>query len=109
MIGKLGEEDFFRLLDLKRADALAHHPDYRGRTAACDRIESLARELLAQPPCFTVRDLAVNGGDLMALGVPEGPGIGKILNALLEAVLNGELPNEREALLEAARREGREE
>ena len=103
LIGKLGEEDFFRLLDLKRADALAHHPDYRGRTAACDRLEALARELLAQPPCFTVKDLAINGNDLLALGFPKGPEIGKALNALLEAVLSGELPNEREALLEAVR------
>ena len=99
LIGKLGEEDFFRLLDLKRADALAHHPDYRGRTAACDRMEALARELLAQPPCFTAKDLAVNGNDLLALGFPRGPELGKALNALLEKVLSGELPNEREALL----------
>ena len=100
LIGRLGEEDFFRLLALKRADSLAHHPDYRGRVAACDRIEALARELLAQPPCFTVRDLAVNGNDLLALGVPKGPELGRALNGLLEAVLNGELPNERAALLE---------
>ncbi len=105
LIGKLGEEDFFRLLELKRADALAHHPDYRGRTAACDRLAALARELLAQAPCFTVKDLEVNGNDLIALGFPRGPEIGKALNALLEAVLAGELPNEKAALLEAARRE----
>ena len=99
LIGKLGEADFFRLLDLKRADSLAHHPDCRGRVAACDRLEALARELLAQPPCFTVRDLAIGGNDLLALGLPKGPEIGKTLNALLEAVLSGTLPNEREALL----------
>ena len=104
LIGKLGEEDFFRLLDLKRADALAHHPDYRGRTVACDRMEALARELLAQPPCFTVKDLAIDGNDLLALGFPRGPEIGRTLNALLEAVLSGELPNRREALLQACKR-----
>ncbi|MBQ2618190.1 MAG: HD domain-containing protein [Oscillospiraceae bacterium] len=99
LIGKLGEEDFFRLLALKRADALAHHPDYRGRTAACDRLEALARELLSQPPCFTVKDLAIDGNDLLALGIPRGPELGRTLNALLEAVLDGRAPNEREALL----------
>ena len=103
LIGKLGEADFFRLLDLKRADALAHHPDYRGRAAACERLAALARALLDQPPCFTVRDLAVNGNELLALGFPKGPALGKTLNALLEAVLNGELPNEKAALLAAAR------
>ncbi len=105
LIGKLGEEDFFRLLALKRADSLAHHPDYRHRTAACDRLVALAREILAQPPCFTVRDLAINGNDLLSLGLPRGPEMGKTLNALLEAVLSGALPNRREALLDAARRE----
>ena len=102
LIGRLGEEDFFRLLDLKRADSLAHHPDYRGRVAACDRLEALARELLAQPPCFTVKDLAVNGNDLLAMGYSKGPELGRTLNALLEAVLSGELPNEKDALLKAA-------
>ena len=103
LIGKLGEEDFFRLLDLKRADALAHHPDCRGRAAACDRLETLARELLAQEAVFSLKDLAVNGNDLMALGVPKGPALGAVLNALLEAVLSGALPNEKTALLQAAR------
>ena len=104
LIGKLGEADFFRLLELKRADSLAHHPDYRGRVAACDRLAALARELLDQAPCFTVRDLAINGNDLLALGVPKGPEIGKILDALLDAVLAGRLPNEREKLLAEAMR-----
>lgn len=103
LIGKLGEEDFFRLLDLKRADALAHHPDCRGRAAACDRLETLARELLAQEAVFSLKDLAVNGNDLMALGIPKGPALGAVLNALLEAVLSGALPNEKTALLQAAR------
>ncbi|MBR4193610.1 MAG: HD domain-containing protein [Oscillospiraceae bacterium] len=103
LIGKLGEEDFFRLLDLKRADALAHHPDYRGRAAACDRLGALARELLAQEAVFSLKDLAVNGNDLLKLGFPKGPAVGKTLNALLEAVLSGELPNEKTALLDAAR------
>ena len=103
LIGRLGEADFFRLLALKRADSLAHHPDYHGRTAACDRLAALARELLAQPPCFTVRDLAINGNDLLALGLPRGPEIGRTLNALLERVLAGELPNERERLLAAVK------
>ena len=105
LIGKLGEEDFFRLLELKRADALAHHPDYRGRAAACDRIGALARELLARKAVFSLKDLAVNGRDLLDLGFPRGPMIGQSLNALLEAVLSGTLPNERETLLEAARKE----
>jgi len=103
LLGRLGEEDFFRLLALKRADALAHHPDYRGRAAACDRMEARARALLAQKAPFSLKDLAVNGNDLLALGFPRGPMIGQTLNAILDSVLSGELPNEKAALLEAAR------
>ena len=103
LLNRLGEEDFFRLLDVKRADALAHAPAYRGRTAACDRLETLARELLAAEACFSLKDLAVNGRDLQALGIPPGPELGRILETLLDAVLSDRLPNQREALLEAAR------
>ncbi|MBO4418808.1 MAG: HD domain-containing protein [Oscillospiraceae bacterium] len=104
LIGKLGEEDVFRLLALKRADSLAHHPDCWGRVEACNRLEALAREILAQPPCFTVKDLQIDGNDLIALGYPKGPAIGQALNALLEAVLSGELPNRREELLARCKR-----
>ena len=104
LLGKLGEEDFFRLLALKRADALAHHPDYRGRAADCERFEQLARQLLEQQACFRLKDLALNGRDLLALGYPSGPLLGKVLKELLEAVLSGQLPNERKALLEEAKR-----
>ena len=62
-------------------------------------MEALARALLARQEAFSLKDLAVKGDDLLALGVPRGPEIGRILNELLEAVLSGELPNQREALI----------
>ena len=65
---------------------------------AADRLEALQR-VLAENPCLTLRDLAVNGSDLAALGL-SGAGIGRALNALLERVLSGTLANERHALLD---------
>ncbi len=56
-------------------------------------------ELLAQKPCFTLRDLAVRGDDLAALGIPRGPALGACLNELLEQVMDGSVPNDRDALL----------
>ena len=44
---------------------------------------------------------AVNGADLMDIGIPAGPGVGATLQMLLTAVMEGKLPNEREALLKA--------
>ena len=51
----------------------------------------------------TVRDLAVDGNDVMACGVPAGPPVGKALARLTEEVIEGRLPNERETLLEFLR------
>ena len=102
-VHQLGEDTFRRLLSIKRADNLAQHPDYRGRLTEIDRAEAILEGLLAKQACFSLRDLAVNGGDLLALGL-RGPAVGHTLNVLLEQVLDGTLPNEREALLDAVRR-----
>ena len=60
-------------------------------------------EVLRQEDCFSLRDLAVNGRDLIAAGVPQGPQVGEILSRLLEEVMDERLPNEREALLQRVR------
>ena len=52
--------------------------------------------------CCRVSQLAVNGRDLMAAGIPAGPGLRRTLEALLDAVIRGQLPNERQCLLDAA-------
>ncbi|MBR2047012.1 MAG: CCA tRNA nucleotidyltransferase [Oscillospiraceae bacterium] len=63
----------------------------------------LAEGLNAREGTMTLKRLAVKGNDLMALGYPQTPALGKTLNALLEKVLAGELPNEKQPLLEQAR------
>ena len=60
----------------------------------------LARALLARQPCLTLKDLAVDGRDVMAAGL-EGPAVGRVLRALLAQVAEGALPNHREVLLRA--------
>ena len=64
-------------------------------------LSELAERLDADGVCCRVSQLAVNGRDLMAAGVPAGPGIRKILEALLDGVIREEYPNERQALLTA--------
>ena len=68
-----------------------------------DEIDALADELIAENNCPTLRDLAVNGHDLMELGI-SGKAIGHCLNILLARVLDEELPNEKSALLAEVRR-----
>ena len=64
-------------------------------------LSELAEQLDADGVCCRVSQLAVNGRDLMAAGVPVGPGIRKVLEALLDGVIREEYPNERQALLAA--------
>ena len=66
------------------------------------RLAIFLTDELAKTGCYTMRQLAVNGADLMDAGIPAGPGVGATLQTLLTAVMEGRLPNEREALLEAA-------
>lgn len=62
----------------------------------------LAAQLDADGVCCRVSQLAVNGRDLMAAGIPAGPGLRRTLEALLDAVVRGQLPNEQQYLLDAA-------
>ena len=98
----LGERDLRRLMALKRADNLAQAPAFRAMQGEIDRAEAILDELLSEGTCVSLKQLAVNGGDLTALGL-SGPAVGETLEALLTAVMDGALPNDREALLTAAR------
>ena len=77
----------------------ARHPEQAEAFAA---LRAAAEQLTAENACCRVSQLAVNGRDLMAAGVRPGPGLRQVLNALLEAVITGQTPNEKDALLAAA-------
>ena len=62
-------------------------------------MKARAEELVAQRQCFSLKDLAVNGKDVIAAGVVPGPEVGKVLNELLERVMNGDAANQRQELL----------
>ena len=99
-VGKFGEENLQRLLTVKRCDILGIHPDKR--EAALKSLEASAalfEDLLQEESCFTLKDLNISGRDLMELGVKAGPGIGRLLNQLLDEVLWERLSGSREALL----------
>lgn len=98
-----GEEDLRRLIALKRADNLAQAPEFHHRQTEIDKAEVILDRLLAEEACFSLKQMAVNGHDLLKLGFT-GPAIGSALNRLLDGIVSGDLPNEREALLAQARR-----
>ena len=90
----------YNLCTVQRLAALgtALQPEHAADFAA---LSELAERLDADGVCCRVSQLAVNGRDLMAAGVPAGPGIRKVLEALLDGVIREEYPNERQALLTA--------
>lgn len=98
-LNQLGPSLFFQLLEVKRADCRAQAPSVQYRLAELAAVEALAKKLLDERACFSLKDLAVGGNDLLSLGLPSGPALGKALKALLQLVMDEELPNEREALL----------
>ena len=91
----------YELQTIQRLTALcsARHPE---QTRAFAALRAEAERLTAENACCRVSQLAVNGRDLMAAGVRPGPGLRQVLNALLEAVITGQTPNEKDALLAAA-------
>ena len=99
-LNRLGEETFFQILEVKQADGMGQvYELVKERLAELDVLRAKAEEIVAQGQCFTLKDLAVNGRDVIAAGIAPGPEVGQVLNGLLELVLSGEVPNDRETLL----------
>ena len=106
LLAKIGEKNMHDLLLVRRADAAAHAPEAAARlTALADEDERILHEITAERGCLHVKDLAVSGNDLLALGLKPGAAVGETLSRLLDLVLDEEVPNEKGALLAAARKE----
>ena len=99
-LSRWGAEALQQLIALQQADFCSK--GVVGEAPPFDTIEELLAQLLEENACLTLKDLAVNGHDLMALGI-QGKSVGQTLNALLAEVLDESLPNERETLLKAVK------
>ena len=99
-LSRLGPEAFFQLLEVKRADNMGQNLEkVRGRLAELGEIRAQAERILAEKQCLTLKDLAVNGRDVIAAGIEPGPEVGQVLEGLLKRILDGEIQNQRNALL----------
>ena len=94
----LSRYDLATITDLT-ALCSARHPEQAEAFAA---LQQEAARLVETNACCRINQLAVNGRDLMDAGIRPGPGLHRVLDALLEQVLTGQLPNEKAALLAAA-------
>ena len=102
-LNKIGEKQFRRLLQVKKADNKAQNLELSSdRIKELSEIETLIDEVLQEDECFSLKDLAVNGKDLIGVGYKSGKELGNTLNKLLQLVIDGDCPNEKEKLLQEA-------
>lgn len=100
LLNKIGEDNFRDLIEIRKADILAQNPRFLyGKIKELIKIEKIFDEILENKEPFTVKDLAINGIDIMALGVPQGKHIGEILNKCFDYIIEDPMRNNREELL----------
>lgn len=102
-LSKFGLDGVQKLLKVMRADVLAQSPEYRYRLDQIADAEEIAKNLAAQKPCLSLRELQINGRTLMDIGIPQGRKLGAVLAQLLDEVIDGVTKNTQEALTTRAR------
>jgi len=101
-LSKYGSDNLKMLIRLQMADDTGKGKK-KVNIKHYEKLIKAVEKLEKQCDCLQIRDLAINGHDLMELGFEQGPDLGQCQQALLEAVLNGEIPNEKDALTQKAK------
>jgi tRNA nucleotidyltransferase (CCA-adding enzyme) len=107
LLNKIGEEAFRDLIKVQKSDVLAQNPIYaKERLLNMISIQSKLDLILEQNECFSLKDLKINGSELIDLGFNKGKEIGEILNYLLEKVIENPELNNKEKLIEFVKERG---
>ncbi|MBR5975394.1 MAG: HD domain-containing protein [Clostridiales bacterium] len=99
---RYGEEVLRMLLEVKKADISAHSEKSAYRLPEISAFETILDQVVEEKMCCSYSAMAINGNDLMRMGIEPGIRIGQLKKQLLEEVVDGRIPNEREALLKRA-------
>ncbi len=103
-MNKVGKEDYPLLFEIRYADTMAQSTYKRQeKIALIEETRSVYEKVLKDRDCVSLKELAVNGRDLIELGVSPGKELGRILNAMLRDVLDEPEHNRKEYLLEPER------
>lgn len=102
-MNKLGPDVLQEILEVKLADNIGTGNMSIELGNKFNEIRDMMEDILAQEQCFSLKDLAVGGDDLIAVGMKAGPEVGRVLEELLEAVIDGACENDKETLLELAK------
>lgn len=104
-VSALGAELFPDWLQVKQADAMAQHTSkLEERMADLTAIKAIYERIVAEHQCLTLKELAIKGSDLLELGLSPGKQLGEILQHLLEAVIENPEWNQKDILLEMAKK-----
>lgn len=102
-LSRLGKPTFLQLLQLQEADMGSKGTGKGEDVHHFRKLRQMVLEMEQEELCLTIRDLAINGNDLLELGYPEGKALGQCLRRLLTLVMEEQLENQRTALLRQAR------
>ena len=104
MIIRVGQENFNDLLAVKRADCLAQSMYHRQeKLQYIDELEKMFNQIVAAGDCLNIKDLEINGKDLIQMGVPQGQRIGEVLKTIFDRVVDEPELNNREILIKMAK------
>lgn len=104
MLNKIGESRMEKLLKVNRADIMAQSAyEKKTKLALVDLEENDFLDILENKKCFSLKQLAVNGIDMISVGITDGILIGTVLKKLLNMVMDDEIENDRAVLLEKAK------
>ena len=100
-LNKIGNKQFKRLMDIRLADIHAHAEGTQSsRIQHRNEVLSIMEEILLENQCFKLKDLAINGHDVIKeFKVPEGKRVGELLNKALNAVIDGFVNNNKESII----------
>lgn len=97
LISQVGKDNLPDLYDLQKADIMGSAPPFD--FLSLDKMQTEIEQTLSKDPPLTIHDLAINGQDLIKIGMTPGPSMGKLLHHLLEVVLEDPQKNDRATLL----------
>ena len=98
LMNRLGSEAALQIVDIHRADTAGQHQDCAYRYAEFDEVQTMMQKVLDEQACFSVKNLAINGNDILMKGL-RGKAVGDALQRALNAVMDGETLNEKNELL----------
>ena len=104
LMNSIGADLFFDLMELKKADIYAHSEASQYQLPVVKKMIQIGNQILENKECFSLKDLAINGHDLIDIGYTEGRKLGNVLDDILQMVIDGFLINDREILLEFAQK-----